>query len=118
MTDYPLITWMVFLPLLGGLFLMFVRDGDEVGRQRVRLAALIFSLITFLISAAIYYGFKADFAGMQFIERALSSRGARRSPAVSSSRSERRTLASKVPATGFFAFAARITINEAWRNGT
>ena len=43
---------MVFLPLLGGLFLMFVRDGDEVGRQRVRLAALIFSLITFLISAA------------------------------------------------------------------
>ncbi len=69
MTDYPLITWMVFLPLLGGLFLMSIRDEDEVGRQRARLAALIFSLITFLISAVIYYGFKADFAGMQFTEQ-------------------------------------------------
>ncbi len=49
--------------------MMFIRDDDEVGRQRARLAALIFSLITFLVSAAIYYGFKADFAGMQFVER-------------------------------------------------
>ncbi len=69
LTDYPLITWMVFLPLLGGFALMLIQDSDEAGGQRVRAAALIFSLITFLISAAIYYGFQADFAGMQFVER-------------------------------------------------
>ncbi|MEE9241264.1 MAG: NADH-quinone oxidoreductase subunit M [bacterium] len=70
MTAYPLITWMVFLPLVGGLVLMFVRDSDEAGRQRVRAASLAISLLTFLISAAMYFGFRADYAEMQFLERA------------------------------------------------
>ena len=61
---------MVFLPLVGGLVLMFVRDSDEAGRQRVRAASLAISLLTFLISAAMYFGFRADYAEMQFLERA------------------------------------------------
>ncbi len=61
---------MVFLPLVGGLVLMFIRDSDEAGRQRVRAASLAISLLTFLISAAMYFGFRADFAEMQFLERA------------------------------------------------
>jgi NADH-quinone oxidoreductase subunit M len=61
---------MVFLPLVGGLFLFAVRDSDEMGRERVRMASLVFSILTFLISVVIYVGFRSDFAEMQFVERA------------------------------------------------
>ncbi len=61
---------MVFLPLAGGLALIFVGDSDEAGRRRVRLISMAVSLAAFFISAAVYVSFRENFAGMQFIERA------------------------------------------------
>ena len=70
MSEYPLITWMVFLPLLGGLVLLFVRDADEAGQERARIISMVFALAAFVISVIVYLGFREDFAGMQFLERA------------------------------------------------
>jgi NADH-quinone oxidoreductase subunit M len=61
---------MVFLPLAGGLALIFVGDSDEAGRRRVRLLSMAVSLAAFFVSAAVYVSFRENFAGMQFIERA------------------------------------------------
>ena len=69
MSDFPLITWMIFLPLAGGLALVFVNDASEEGRRRVRLISMAFVLAAFAISAWIYAGFREN-AEMQFTEKA------------------------------------------------
>ncbi len=61
---------MIFLPLAGGLLLLFVGDADEAGRGRVRAISMAFSLAALVVSAAVYAGFRESFAGMQFVERA------------------------------------------------
>jgi len=65
-----LLSWIVFLPCIGGLALLFVGDGDEAGRRRVRLLALAVSLATFALSLALYSGFQGGTARMQFAEAA------------------------------------------------
>ena len=62
---------MVFLPLAGGLTLIFVGDSDEAGRRRVRLISMAVSLAAFFVSAAVYVSFRENFAGMQFIATAM-----------------------------------------------
>ena len=70
MSELPLTTLMIFLPLAGGLLLLFVGDADEAGRGRVRAISMAFALAALAVSAAVYAGFRENFAGMQFIERA------------------------------------------------
>ena len=60
---------MIFLPLAGGLALVFVNDASEEGRRRVRLISMAFVLAAFAISAWIYAGFREN-AEMQFTEKA------------------------------------------------
>ncbi|MDP7664809.1 MAG: NADH-quinone oxidoreductase subunit M, partial [Nitrospinota bacterium] len=67
--NISIITWMVFLPLAGGLLLAVAGEEDEAGRRRVRVISIAVSLITFVLSLGLYYGFRADYAGMQFVER-------------------------------------------------
>ncbi|MEK6710541.1 MAG: NADH-quinone oxidoreductase subunit M [Nitrospinota bacterium] len=65
-----LLSWILFLPCVGGLVLLFVRDGDEAGKKRVRLVSLAFSLASFALSSALYAAFRAGTAEMQFVESA------------------------------------------------
>ena len=67
--NISLITWMVFLPLAGGLLLAVAGEEDEAGRRRMRVISIAVSLITFVLSLGLYYGFRAGYAGMQFVER-------------------------------------------------
>ncbi|MDP6883080.1 MAG: NADH-quinone oxidoreductase subunit M, partial [Rhodospirillales bacterium] len=69
-SELPLTTLMIFLPLAGGLLLLFVGDADEAGRGRVCAISMAFSLAALVVSAAVYAGFRESFAGMQFVERA------------------------------------------------
>ncbi len=53
----------VFLPLLGGLLLMLLR-----GEKALEPVALVVTLATFLVSLALYVGWKQGDPGMQFFE--------------------------------------------------
>jgi NADH-quinone oxidoreductase subunit M len=61
-----LLSTLIWLPIVGGLLLLFV--GDRAGRPD-RWLALGISLLTFLLSLTLYTNFEFDTARMQFVER-------------------------------------------------
>jgi NADH-quinone oxidoreductase subunit M len=71
MTLSWLLTLTIFLPLVGVLFLLWVRDDDEeVVARNSRWAALWVSLATFLISLILWLNFETGTAEFQFVHRA------------------------------------------------
>ena len=68
----PLLSILIWLPVIGGIALLVIGDGSDAGSSRagvMRIAALAVSLITFLLSIGLYTGFDAAAADMQFVER-------------------------------------------------
>jgi NADH-quinone oxidoreductase subunit M len=63
----PLLTLVVFTPLLGALLLAFLPREPEAG---VRRAALVFALVPFLLSLLVLARFEAGVADFQLVERA------------------------------------------------
>ncbi|MEE9276139.1 MAG: NADH-quinone oxidoreductase subunit M [bacterium] len=70
MAEISWLSWLVFLPLIGGVALFFVPDAEGAGRERVRVLALAVSLLTFALAVGLYAAFRPGVAGMQFLERA------------------------------------------------
>ena len=68
MTSWPILSVIVFLPVVGALFIAFLRD-DEVGVQNARWVALWTTLITFAISLILLWRFDYSSADFQFVER-------------------------------------------------
>ncbi|MGB5332438.1 MAG: NADH-quinone oxidoreductase subunit M [Woeseiaceae bacterium] len=73
LTTY-LLSNLVWLPIAGGIVLLVIGDsGDARSSQAslMRIAALVFSALTFLLSVALYAAFDNAATGMQFVERVL-----------------------------------------------
>jgi len=73
MSDWPHLTIVTFLPLLGAvLFIMPLRGEPEKVARNARWAALWISLLTFAWSLVIWFGFdrSPDASGFQFEEKA------------------------------------------------
>ncbi len=70
MAGFPILTVTTFLPLVGALFILFVRGDEEVVAINARRAALWTSLITFAVSLLIWMGFDPTTADFQFEEKA------------------------------------------------
>jgi NADH-quinone oxidoreductase subunit M len=64
MSNLPLLSLLIWLPIVGGLLLLAVGE-----RAAVRPLALLVSILTFLASLLLYTGFDATTAAMQFEER-------------------------------------------------
>ena len=69
MTGLPILSVVTFLPLVGALFLLFVRGDAEVVARQSRFVALWTTLITFAISLFIWIGFEPGTAEFQFVEK-------------------------------------------------
>jgi NADH-quinone oxidoreductase subunit M len=70
MTTWPLLSLVTFLPLVGAGFIFAVRGDDEVVARNARFVALWTSLITFVLSLFIWFGFDRGTADFQFVEKA------------------------------------------------
>ena len=69
-----LLSFLIWLPIVGGFGLLVLGDAGNAKSSQaglMRVAALTFSLITFLASVALYMGFDNAEPGMQFVERVL-----------------------------------------------
>jgi NADH-quinone oxidoreductase subunit M len=66
MTDWPLLSLLVWLPILGGV-LALVAGNDRPAQAR--MIALATALATFALSLPLYAGFDASDPAMQFVER-------------------------------------------------
>ena len=69
MGEWPLLSLVTFLPLLGAAFILFIRGEEEVVARNARFVALWTSLITFALSLLIWFGFERGTAEFQFVER-------------------------------------------------
>ena len=73
LTNY-LLSFLIWLPVVGGLALLAIGDdGDAESSQAglMRKAALAFTILTFLASIGLYLAFDNAEPGMQFVERVL-----------------------------------------------
>ena len=67
-----LLSFLIWFPILGGVLLLFIGDGGDVesaAARLMRVAALGFSVMTFIASLGLYAGFDNAEPAMQFVER-------------------------------------------------
>ncbi|MCB1555906.1 MAG: NADH-quinone oxidoreductase subunit M [Alphaproteobacteria bacterium] len=66
MTELPVLSLMVFLPLVGVLFILMIRGDEARVARNAKLAAVWTSLFTFSLSLYMFFAFDADDPGFQF----------------------------------------------------
>ena len=66
MTHWPLLSLLIWLPILGGVFTMMAGNSRP---QAARWIALAFSVATFLLCIPLFAGFDLGSAGMQYVEQ-------------------------------------------------
>ena len=65
-TDLPLLSILMWLPILGGVWVLIIGDNQA---SLVRPIALIISILTFLLSLPLFFSFDTTTAAMQFSEK-------------------------------------------------
>ena len=66
--DLPLLSILIWLPILGGLITLTSGDRESTGAKRI---AFVFSMVTLLLCIPLYTGFDITTANMQFEERII-----------------------------------------------
>jgi NADH-quinone oxidoreductase subunit M len=69
MSSWPILSVITFLPLVGAIFCLVVNGPKEAVDRNCRSAALITSLVTFLVSLLLWVNFDPTKAGFQFEEK-------------------------------------------------
>jgi NADH-quinone oxidoreductase subunit M len=69
MSDWPLLSLVIFLPLAGAGFILMIRGDPDVVAQNARSVALWTSGITFLLSLLIWANFDPGHGGFQLVEK-------------------------------------------------
>ncbi|KQR73449.1 NADH-quinone oxidoreductase chain 13 [Rhizobium sp. Leaf384] len=69
MTDWPILSAVTFLPLVGVVLLLLMRDDSAAGRRNVLNISLATTVVTFLLSLFIWTGFDNANPGFQMVER-------------------------------------------------
>ncbi|NDW06533.1 NADH-quinone oxidoreductase subunit M [Jiella pacifica] len=69
MTDWPILSTVTFLPLVGALLILFIKDDNELARRNVRNVALLTTVFTFIVSLWVWINFDASDPGFQMVER-------------------------------------------------
>ncbi|NNF16515.1 MAG: NADH-quinone oxidoreductase subunit M [Gammaproteobacteria bacterium] len=65
MTSLPLLSVLIWLPIIGGIVVLLAASGNDTLARRL---SLIVSTLTFLLSMGLYTGFDTSVATMQFAE--------------------------------------------------
>jgi NADH-quinone oxidoreductase subunit M len=69
MGNWPVLTIVTFLPLVGVLFLAMIRGEDDVAKRNIRVISLITTVVTFLVSLLIWGRFDPSNPGFQLVEK-------------------------------------------------
>ncbi|EJF77997.1 proton-translocating NADH-quinone oxidoreductase, chain M [Candidatus Bartonella washoeensis Sb944nv] len=69
MTDWPILSTVTFLPLVGVILILFIKDDSEVARHNIRNVAFFTSVFVFIISLIIWAGFDHTNAHFQMVEK-------------------------------------------------
>ncbi|OLP58482.1 NADH-quinone oxidoreductase subunit M [Xaviernesmea oryzae] len=69
MTDWPILSTVTFLPLVGVALLFLTNDASPAGRRNVLNIALATTVVTFLVSLFVWIGFDNSNPGFQMVEK-------------------------------------------------
>jgi NADH-quinone oxidoreductase subunit M len=69
MLDWPILSLVTFLPVLGALFILLIRGEEDVVARNARFVALWTTVITFAISLLLWTNFDYTTADFQFVEK-------------------------------------------------
>ncbi len=69
MTDWPILSIVTFLPLVGVAMILAIRGEEALVARNARWVALWTSLVTFAVSLVLWFGFDTGNPGFQFEER-------------------------------------------------
>ena len=70
MTEWPILSTVTFLPLVGAFLILLIQDDNELARRNIRNVALLTTVFTFIVSLWIWGEFDYQATGFQFVERA------------------------------------------------
>ncbi|TWF56632.1 NADH-quinone oxidoreductase subunit M [Neorhizobium alkalisoli] len=69
MTDWPILSTVIFLPMVGVLLLLLTNDQGEDGRRNIMIISLVTTLVTFFVSLFVWIGFDGNNPDFQMVER-------------------------------------------------
>lgn len=69
MIDFPILSMMTMLPLIGAAFIFMIKGRDETVAQNAKLTAFYTSLFTFALAVYLLGRFDGSTADFQFVER-------------------------------------------------
>jgi len=69
MTDWPILSTVTFLPLVGALLILLIKDDSEASRRNIRNVALLTTIFVFILSLVVWAGFDNSNAGFQMVEQ-------------------------------------------------
>ena len=69
MTDWPILSTVTFLPLVGAFLILLIRDDNPGARRNIRNVALLTTVFTFVLSLLIWAGFDNAASGFQMVEK-------------------------------------------------
>jgi NADH-quinone oxidoreductase subunit M len=69
-SDLPILSLVTFLPMVGAFFILLIRGEPEIVARNARNVALLTSVVTFLLSLELWFGFDRTSADFQFVEKA------------------------------------------------
>ncbi|MDQ0319911.1 NADH-quinone oxidoreductase subunit M [Pararhizobium capsulatum DSM 1112] len=69
MTDWPILSAVTFLPLVGVVLLLLTREDSPAGRRNILNISLLTTIVTFLVSAVIWWNFDNANPGFQMVEK-------------------------------------------------
>lgn len=70
MTDWPILSAVTFLPLVGVALLLLTREDSPYGRRNILNVSLLTTVFTFVLSLFIWIGFDNANPGFQMVEKA------------------------------------------------
>ncbi|GGA52860.1 NADH-quinone oxidoreductase subunit M [Nitratireductor aestuarii] len=69
MTDWPILSTVTFLPLVGAFLILLIRDDGQSAGRNIRNVALLTTVFTFVLSIFIWAGFDYSVPGFQMVEK-------------------------------------------------
>lgn len=69
MTDWPILSTVTFLPLVGVVLILLIKDDGETAKRNIRNVALFTTLFVFVLSLIIWAGFDNSNSGFQMEEK-------------------------------------------------
>jgi len=69
MGDWPILSMITFVPLLGAIMIMLIQSDSEVSERNIKNVALFTTIFTFIASLYIWVNFDTTTAEFQFVER-------------------------------------------------